>query len=509
MRHLDIKRLHTALSDRNIQILMLITLLGAFLRLYQLGTESVWLDEAWTVNACSQSFGGMLSDVMGDVHPPLYYIMLYPVIKLFGSSEIALRLPSVIFGVLTIPLLYLVGERLFGRREGMVGAFLLSISLHHLYHSQEARMYSMLTFMVLLSVYLFWRSMEEPDNLKLWVFWGLVLLMSVYTHYFAALMLPAFAVYLVWLHITNDNASSSDDAPSSKSAVRGFLLGLCMVVVGFLPWLNVLAGQMGGKLTGQAMYGVRSPSEFFSTFFANMAPTIFVEELEAYNVIVTLIFMAFFFTGVWGMARSNTRRAFVFLLTCILIPLLIGFCMMYLLPFIMRYMIFVGPFFMLFAAGGILHVCGTAFRNRLARGAVSSDMILAGTVCVVLLISAPAFNVYYSSPEVNDWRSAASYLDANAGSDDVIAVLPASMRLPFEYYYGGDASVIAPDVSGLDAALSGCAGNNTMFVVISTSDLQAVKQYDAIVAWLDSHNSSIEARFQVWLWVIRVENQTT
>ena len=174
------KWLETLLSNRNMQILILIVLLGAVLRLYQLGTESIWWDEAWTIYAVSQPFASMLSIVARDVHPPLYFVILYPVVHLFGTSEAVMRLPAAIFGIMTIPLIYVVGTYFFSQREGLISAFLLSISVHHIYYSQEARMYTLVVLLSLLSVYFFYRAYKE-DSVHMWVGFIVFSTLSIYT----------------------------------------------------------------------------------------------------------------------------------------------------------------------------------------------------------------------------------------------------------------------------------------------------------------------------------------
>ena len=139
------ERFKSFLSDRNIQILILTVLLGAFLRLYQIDAESIWWDEAMSVSVLDAPFSNIInSAVSGEYKPPFYFMLLYIVGNVFGSSEIALRFPSAVFGILTIPLIYVVGTHFFRRREGLISALLLSISVHPIYYSQEARTYALL-----------------------------------------------------------------------------------------------------------------------------------------------------------------------------------------------------------------------------------------------------------------------------------------------------------------------------------------------------------------------------
>lgn len=144
-------------SFRELQLLLAIIFIGALLRIYQLGAESIWLDEAATYFLSSDNLSGIYEATKNDVHPPLYYFVVH-FFLLTGKSEILLRFPSMVFRIIAIPLLYMLGTRMFTVKEGLISSFLLSVSLSHIYYSQEARMYSMMVFLTLGSIFFFIRQ---------------------------------------------------------------------------------------------------------------------------------------------------------------------------------------------------------------------------------------------------------------------------------------------------------------------------------------------------------------
>ena len=158
-------------SRTDLKILALILILATFLRIYQLGMECIWLDEATSISISGKAFLEIIRTTKGDVHPAFYYIVLH-FMTWFGQSEFMVRVPSMIFGILSIPFMYLVSKRLFGVREGLISSFLLSISLMHIYYSQEARMYSLLAFLVLASIYFFYSAVEEN---RTWLWLGFII----------------------------------------------------------------------------------------------------------------------------------------------------------------------------------------------------------------------------------------------------------------------------------------------------------------------------------------------
>ena len=135
-------------SDKKYLIpVLILIIIGAFLRLYHLDFNSFWLDEASTNIFTQQSilnYWQLLSD-LGEVHPPLFYIVEKLILP-FGNSEFLYRLFPALFGIATIPLFYLIGKKMFDCEIGLIMAALLTVSPFHVYFSQDARMYTMLLF---------------------------------------------------------------------------------------------------------------------------------------------------------------------------------------------------------------------------------------------------------------------------------------------------------------------------------------------------------------------------
>ena len=152
------RRLHVEVVGRKVTkygiALLGIVLIGAFLRVYHLGTQSIWLDEAFSVALAKMTLPQMVQATAADVHPPFYYFLLHYWIIVFGTSESAVRLLSALFGILAIPMIYVVGRRLFNKEVGLVGALILALSSFNVYYSQETRMYSLMALLALLSMVL-------------------------------------------------------------------------------------------------------------------------------------------------------------------------------------------------------------------------------------------------------------------------------------------------------------------------------------------------------------------
>jgi mannosyltransferase len=164
-----------------------IVVLGAALRLTALGYKSFWLDEIASVVIArmpGNSFWWWLWHNEGNM--ALYYVMLRPWLHIH-LGEATVRLLSVLPGIAAIPLFYLLGRRLFGRRVGLLAALFLALSTCSVVYSQEARGYSWLLLGVITSTSLFVQLIERPTYaMACW--YALAAGVTFYFHFFGLLV---------------------------------------------------------------------------------------------------------------------------------------------------------------------------------------------------------------------------------------------------------------------------------------------------------------------------------
>jgi 4-amino-4-deoxy-L-arabinose transferase-like glycosyltransferase len=214
-------------------ILAALLLLGAFLRIYGINSESLWFDEAFSVHLSKMNIADLIKNTAEDVHPPLYYIILNFWETIFGDSEISSRALSLIFNILTIYFLYRAASYLYDKKTGLVAAFILAISPFHIYYSQEARMYSLLGLLSLLSVYYFMKSAAEIKNInfhKYVIFSALML----YTHVYGFWILSFEILFVLGLYYFKR---------IEKQKIKFFVLALAATLILYLPWAGVLFSQ--------------------------------------------------------------------------------------------------------------------------------------------------------------------------------------------------------------------------------------------------------------------------
>jgi mannosyltransferase len=141
-----------------------IALLGAGLRAFRLAHQSLWADEVGTYlsSVGTASFVMTQTEINSNV-PPLYYLLVNAVLPL-GAGEAVLRAPSVIAGVLTIVLVFLVVRHWAGTEIGLSASLLMAISPFHIWYSQEARPYALLLLLAVLSLWCMQKVVERPRN---------------------------------------------------------------------------------------------------------------------------------------------------------------------------------------------------------------------------------------------------------------------------------------------------------------------------------------------------------
>jgi 4-amino-4-deoxy-L-arabinose transferase-like glycosyltransferase len=172
-------------------LLALIVVTGAILRFHSLTDRNFWDDEAASVIFAELPWSSFWRTVSHyEANMSFYYLLLRGWVH-FGDSEVVIRSLSVLFGLAAIPATYLLGRRLFGAREGLVSAALSAVNMFQIRYSQEARGYSLLLLLSILSTYFFLRAMDSPREKRYWFGYVVMGALGVYTHIFFYLVVLA------------------------------------------------------------------------------------------------------------------------------------------------------------------------------------------------------------------------------------------------------------------------------------------------------------------------------
>jgi len=172
-------------------VLPILILLGAFLRFYRLGGQSLWIDELLTISAAN--IGGTLGrEALSNIQGPLHAVLIHFIAKV-STSEVALRGLSALAGTATIPVVYLLGRDMAGRRTGLVAAALIAVSPFAVWYSQEVRNYALLIFLASVSTLIAWRIMAM--GARSWRAYAVTMTLALYSNLSAAFLWLAHALF--------------------------------------------------------------------------------------------------------------------------------------------------------------------------------------------------------------------------------------------------------------------------------------------------------------------------
>lgn len=397
--------------------LLAITILGLALRVYHLGTQSFWADEVISVGIANHSLPRIVQLVIAyDTHPPLYYFALHYWMILFGSSEFAVRLLSLIFGVLAIPMIYVLGRKLFNREVGLVGAFLLAISQFNIQYSQEARMYSMFFLFALLSMYFFVGFLQE-DGLAVVFGYVLSTTLMLYSHMFSVFVLVIQNVFLAGLIVASR---------TERYRLRRWLPTQAIVLVIFAPWLSVLPQQLHSaqiaafKNVDPITLVLDHATGLYGVYYAQIAQLLLLLGLVALALFTYNRSAQSAFKG-YAWDRGNLKFVcllFAWFLGVIGLPFLIA-------PLIKHSLIV--PRYMIAATAPLIILVAKGVRTiRFTRAKVA-------VLAIIVVLSAVNLQTYYATTR-NDptIRDAVTYVNKNAHGGDLVIFVPNGLM--YSYY---------------------------------------------------------------------------
>jgi 4-amino-4-deoxy-L-arabinose transferase-like glycosyltransferase len=256
--------------SRTIIALVLITLAGFGLRLYDISQNSLMLDEGYTLFLAKKSPGAMVRAIMvDDNHPPLHYLLMRYWIKIAGQSEFVLRLPSAVIGAMSILAMYALAAAAFGSGPGLAGAFILALSRYHIALSQEARGYSLMVLLCIISFYFFMKMQKKPDkkNTALYVVSSVLLF---YTHYYGAFAILGQVLYGLSRYTVIPR-------PQKAGYAKIHAVAFCLVALPCSLWLPVMVSRAGAEAPLSRFSSILTKEIFLAIgTYAGSIPVLFV-----------------------------------------------------------------------------------------------------------------------------------------------------------------------------------------------------------------------------------------
>jgi uncharacterized membrane protein len=183
-------------KTRSLSLLLLFLSIGALLRILNIGYHSLWFDEAFTRDLVNHnSFSGIAQNiVVGELHPPLHFLLLKAWVQLVGDSDLALRMISALVAILAIPAFYYIGRLLFNERVGTIALILGSLSPLQVYYAQETRNY---IFAITCTAWALVGLLTIAKSKRYgWLLYVIASVFGLYTHYFVGLVIASLHMVL-------------------------------------------------------------------------------------------------------------------------------------------------------------------------------------------------------------------------------------------------------------------------------------------------------------------------
>lgn len=449
-------------------ILIFIIILAFILRVMYLGSKSLWLDEAVNVMLAEESIF-----LWNNTLPPLYFAILHLWISI-GKSEVAVRFLSVIFGVIAVFAIFKIGSILYGEKEGLVSAFLLSISGMAINFSQDATYYSLFFPLAIISIYFFLRMERDPTKPNK-VLFLVSLVLTFYTHYFTMLILLVLIMFMIWKYKFNNR-----DPEETRSFFS--IIGIFFLLIA--PILPLLIMQTMGK-AGESYIDFAYQTHISINFLNDISTYLIVNENYEGESIFKYFILTLFLYGFIGSLRS-CRKSITFLSIWLFLPVLSALVLTNFISNLhIRYISFVLPAILLISSRGIVTIPDRLrVLSKSKVEPVTFNMI--GIISILLfisLVSYPILNSYYNSKDF-DWRSAAEYMEKNAEDGSNIILIPEYNRIPFNYYYDGTLTNVYGYAS-MENLIDLTFQNNTYLIATNDVAVLEPEELSRNVIWVD------------------------
>lgn len=397
-------------------LFILLCMVGVLLisRYFLIG-NSLRLDEAQSLWQTSHTLPGTLKVIAEDVHVPLYHVILHFWQVYLGQGVETARSLSMLFFLLTIPVVYLLARRVLPVKWSLFVVGLFSFSPFMNWYANEIRMYTLLVLMATLSQYFFLKLIESRGKSG-WLGYTLTALVGVYSHYFFIFNLAAQGIYFLL---------------ARKQFIRGtlkkFLLVATLLAAWLSPWIYYFYSLGAASNTSPDLVRPSSVdlfnvfSQFTFGFQNNQINTIL---LSMWPILVIAILLSVKYGQ-----RVSAKMGYI--LAAGLLPILLAFALSYVAPpfFLGRYMAAcVAPLIILFVW------LISNYQKPLYRA------VSVGLVALLIGVSLQQY-LSPSTPVKEDYRLAASIIEDQAKAHDVVVLTAPFTVYPFNYYYKGTARV--------------------------------------------------------------------
>ncbi len=436
-------------------LLVLIVLLGTFLRFYNLGKESFWLDEGATALAVKK-YGalGIIKNVYeeGQILPeyypgynddlPFYYVFLSEWVKIFGLSEFSFRSFSAILGSFTLIWIFYLLNYLFNDKIALLSAFLASINLTLIWYSQETRQYTYLLFLSLISIIFLLKSLKEDKTKYIigFIIFNALIIYSNFPWLIFIIFEGLFALFTIYKDYVKKRLLRK------KVIIAFMIIGVLYIpLIGRALFTNtntidfygrpsiIQIAKLGVQLSGW-LYPSESMRQKIYDFSINF--TLYEWILLLFVLLSALLFNSLFLIGI---LKSSYKKDFA-----IFLPLLFFFSTLFALIASL-----IHPIVTIFHIKLMLYII-PAYLMSISIG-ISKLKLEKILIPIVIILSIPPLHSYFTNVDKQQFREAAEFLPTT----ELIFLNIKSAQVPFKYYYGEKENVIGiTDINDIKSHLN-------------------------------------------------------
>lgn len=462
----------TIARSRYVQILLAATIIGFFLRFYDLGFNSLWLDEASTLTFAVKSIPEIWQATTGgEFNPPLFYWVEHLMLT-FGNSEVILRFVPALLGALSIPIIYLAGREFIDRNVGIIAATAFAFSPFLVYYSQEARAYSMMLFFVTFSLVFYFRALKN-NTARDWAFFGLLSALAFWSHFYALVIVGALVLYALYVLVPKIRAD--------LRVARPVLLAAAVFAIISLPLILVTIQLFALRTASAPTFGIQGPDLIIATF----------AQISGSDIAMYIL-LILFIAGIIQAFLMDKNKG-LFLVSVVILTFVISNFLSYRIPMQPRYLIFMAAVFFI----------TIALSYKLLSSRWNSPAVVYGFLALLLIINIPMLAGYYSGYTKEDWRGLSGQVQQLTKPGDRIVLVPGYLYQPFDYYYSnktyGTIELYADNEKSLEAIYTGNR-NSTIYYVV-TGDITSADPTGGAINWLEKNTKFLGNRNGISLLV--------
>ncbi len=470
---------------------LLIILIAFALRLTMLGEQSLWYDEGVTWLLSQMQLPDLINWTAADIQPPLYYLIIWSSEITFGGAEWALRFPSAVFNTLTVPLIFVLAHRLLKLSKmnaatrypaALLATAIFALSPLMIYYSQEARMYTLLVLEASLASYLLLKILHpalsitsnttlafshHPKGTLLpplartsGLIYALTAAAALYTHYFAAFLIAAHALYtliVLWQYRW------------PKRLILQALLMFGLTILFFGPWLPALLARWGDDPSywPGALKLDEALRKVFISFSAGetvfeQAGTWFTGGYLAILIISGLLILITRLANNRDIVPSSSftlHNSLVFLMLWLCLPIVLILALSYQSPkFNPRYTMLAYPAFILLltivlSRLGTLSLSKTKETRQTPSPAAHASRLIF-TLALLFILATSLFSLFnwFTDPRFSkdDFKALAQFVRERMAADETVLLSSGHIFPVWAYYFGWDNWTPLPWMQRLD-----------------------------------------------------------